>query len=154
MGQPVAVVEKQSATPGIVRFELNRSVTGQGHDHYASRDEAVGSRPSTELARRLFDTGKVAGVHMFSNIVTVDLRKGFSTDGLRHIVEDLYLYYYEGFVPPVLEMPAGEAPSGDATGAPVGGGGATDAAPSRVPADLLERSRLAKEKWMASKAGA
>ena len=41
MGQPVAVVQKQSSRPGVVRFEANRSFTGMGHDSFRSRDDAL-----------------------------------------------------------------------------------------------------------------
>src|SRR4051812_16217959 len=75
MGQPITVVEKPSATPGIVRFELNRSLTGMGHERYPSRDAATGDRIVDELVRRLFDTGKAGSVHVYSNVVTVDLKK-------------------------------------------------------------------------------
>ena len=73
MGQPVAVVEKPSTSPGIVRFEANRTLTGMGHERFASAGDAVGPRPAAELARRLFATGKVAGVHIYANMITVDL---------------------------------------------------------------------------------
>jgi len=33
MGQPINVVEKPSSTPGLARFEINRSLTGMGHEH-------------------------------------------------------------------------------------------------------------------------
>ena len=82
MGQLVAVTEKPSATPGVVRFELNRTLSGQGHERFRSVDDAVGASPSDELARRLFATGKVGGVHVYANMVTVDLNKGFDSDGL------------------------------------------------------------------------
>ena len=59
MGQPVAVQEKPSTTPGVVRFELNRTLSGQGHERFRSADEAVGNTPSDELARRMFATGAV-----------------------------------------------------------------------------------------------
>ncbi|MBK9179102.1 MAG: NifU N-terminal domain-containing protein [Acidimicrobiales bacterium] len=99
MGQPVSVVEKMSATPGVVRFEANRSLTGMGHERYRSREDATGTRPPDELARRLFDTGQVAAVHVYSNMVTIDLAKGATADGLREVVEDLFLYYREGVTP-------------------------------------------------------
>ena len=41
------------------------------------------------LARRLFDTGHVESVHVYANVVTVDLRKGYQSDGLKEIVENL-----------------------------------------------------------------
>ena len=62
MGQPVTVIEKPSATPGVVRFEINRSITGMGIERYPSRESAFAPTPSAELARRLFDHCWVAGV--------------------------------------------------------------------------------------------
>jgi hypothetical protein len=161
MGQPVAVVEKRSPTPGMVRFEANRSLTGMGHEHFASREEAVGTTPAAELARRLFDTGRVHGVHVFSNIVTVDLLKGYNSDGLAEIVEKLYIYYRPGVVPPTMEElmggseePASGGGGGGGEAAADGGGGgvavALSEAAKRVPAHLLERSRAALERWKAN----
>jgi hypothetical protein len=156
MGQPVAVVEKPSSIPGMVRFEANRSLTGMGHEHFGSRTEAVGTTPSAELARRLFDSGRVQGVHVFSNIVTVDLLKGYNSDGLAGIVEQLYIYWRPGMAPPSLEelTGPGEEPSsggGDAVAAAgEGGGDALSEAAKRVPPHLLERSRAALAKWKAN----
>lgn len=100
MGQPITVEEKPSATPGIVRFELNRSLTGMGHERYRSRDDASGERIVDELVRRLFDTGKVDGVHVYSNVVTVDVTKGMDSAGLAGIIHDLFIYYTPGVIPP------------------------------------------------------
>ena len=61
MGQLVAVTEKPSSSPGVVRFELNRALTGMGHEHFRSAEEAFGPRPAAELARRLFATGQADG---------------------------------------------------------------------------------------------
>lgn len=153
MGQPVAVIEKPSLTPGVVRFELNRSLTGMGHERYASSAQATGNTPGAVLARRLFDTGRVGAVHVYANVVTVDLLKGFQADGLIDLVRDLYVYYRPGVEPPSAEslMAAVEAPE---AAAPADGGGdsAASGVDSRVPAHLLERSRLARERW-AAKAG-
>jgi hypothetical protein len=151
MGQPVAVVEKPTSRPYIVRFEANRTLTGMGHECYRSPAEAVGTRPSAELARRLFATGRVAGVHVFANIVTVDLEKGYDSTGLAEVVRDLYQHWKPGMAPPSFEdlVPA-EEPSAAAT-APAEGGAdeALSEAAKRVPAHLLERSRLARERWKA-----
>ena len=101
MGQPIIVTEKPSiAHPGMVRFETNRALTGMGHERYATREAARGHRPPDELARRLFDHGGVAGVHVNGNIVTVDLEKGRSSDGMAQIIHDLYLFYREGVTEP------------------------------------------------------
>ena len=103
MGQLVAVTEKPSATPGVVRFELNRTLSGQGHERFRSVLDAYGPSPSDELARLLFSTGKVAGVHVYANIVTVDLEKGYDSDGLADLVRDMYQYWKVGVEPPTFE---------------------------------------------------
>jgi hypothetical protein len=146
MGQPVGVIEKQSSTPETVRFEANRNFTGQGHDRYPSYVSAVGTAPSAVLARRLFDTGKVSAVHVYANMVTVSLRPGCSSAGLKEIVENLYIYYVEGFVPPALELP--NDPEIVSSPGEIAAPGAS-VADGRIPAALLERSRLARERWKA-----
>jgi Scaffold protein Nfu/NifU N terminal len=99
MGQPISVTETPTTRPGVVRFELNRSLTGMGHERYRSRDAATGVRPVDELARRLFDHGGVESVHVYSNVVTVNLTEGHSSDGLKGVAENLFIYYSEGVTP-------------------------------------------------------
>ena len=152
MGQPVAVVEKPSTSLGIVRFEANRTLTGMGHERFASAGDAVGPRPAAELARRLFATGRVAGVHIYANVITVDLAKGCDSAGLGDIVRDLHKYWLPGMEPPAFEdqQPEEESAGGEAPAPAADGGGAElSEAAKRVPADLLERSRLARERWKA-----
>ena len=152
MGQLVGVVEKQSATPGVVRFELNRSLSGMGHERFTSTADALGPRPSAALARELFATGRVAGIHIYGNIVTVDLAKGYDATGLADIVREMYRYWKPGVEPPSFEdlqpdEPAA-VPAGDGSGD--GGGDAElSEAAKRVPPHLLERSRAARERWKA-----
>ena len=76
MGQLVAVTEKQSTTPGVVRFEINRTLSGSGHERFDSVDDAYGDTPSDELARQMFATGQVDAMHVYANIITVDIKKG------------------------------------------------------------------------------
>jgi hypothetical protein len=170
MGQPVAVVEKPSASPGIVRFESNRTLTGMGHERFASAADAFGPRPAAELARRLFATGKVAGVHIYANVITVELIRGEGvrandSSGLVDVVRDLHKYWMPGMEPPSFDE--GDADAGGDTDAEqtASGGAGGDAvalaggdaaavaelseAAKRVPPDLLERSRLARERWKA-----
>ncbi len=103
MGQLVAVTEKPSPLPGVVRFELNRALTGMGHERFRTADEAYGPRPAAELARRLFATGQVDAVHVYSNIVTVDLAEHGSAAGLSDVVRNLYRYWQPGMTPPSFE---------------------------------------------------
>lgn len=93
MGQSIVVNEKPSSTPGIVRFETNRALTGMGHERYRAGDEVWGQRPPDELARRLLAQPSVAGVQVNANMITVDLAKGFGSEGLLEIIENLYRFY-------------------------------------------------------------
>ena len=154
MGQPVAVVQKPSATPGRVRFEINRSLTGQGHERYSSVTAATGVKPADVLAQRLFATGKVSAVHVYSNVITVDVAEGASNDGLAKVVEDLYQYWKPGMAPKsteeLLAMVPKSAetvaqPTADASGTPL------SAAASKIPTLLLVRSQAALAKAKANK---
>ena len=49
MGQPIVVVQKPSSTKGVLRFEINRSLTGMGHEAYASAAAATGDRPPSSI---------------------------------------------------------------------------------------------------------
>lgn len=153
MGQLVGVVEKPSATPGVVRFELNRSLTGMGHERFTSTLDAIGPTPAASLARQLFASGRVASVHVFGNMVTVDLAKGYSADGLADIVREMYRFWKPGVVPPSFDdlQPAEEAAPAAATSG--GGDVELSEAAKRVPPHLLERSRAARERWKANAAG-
>ncbi|MFM8001076.1 MAG: hypothetical protein ACKPAJ_01485 [Actinomycetota bacterium] len=150
MGQPVDVKQSQAGVAGRIRFELNRTLTGQGHEKFTSASQAVGPRPAAELARRLFDSGAVLGVHVFANIVTIDLVPGSRDGDLAKIVTNLHQYWKPGMKPPTAEelmaQVAAAAPATDA--AATAGDGATElsAAAKRVPAHLLERSRAARSK--------
>lgn len=150
MGQMVAVTEKPSASPGVVRFELNRTLSGQGHEHFRSVLDAAGVTPSDELARLLFGTGKVAGVHVYANIVTVDLEKGYDGDGLADLVRNMYQYWRPGVEPPTFEdLQPEEAEGGGDDAAAAGGDAALTEAAKKVPMHLLVRAREARERWNA-----
>ena len=101
MGQPIVVTEKPTAKPGTYRFELNRVLTGMAHERYEAGKEISGARPPDELARRLFAHGGVMAVHIYSNVVTVELGRGGDRSGLGEIIEGLYTYYREGVQPAI-----------------------------------------------------
>lgn len=96
MGQLITVSRKPSIRPDVAIFELNRSLTGMGHERYTSAADAVRNRPVDELARRLFEADGVQGVHIYSNVVTVDLTSAGKADPLEQIIRDLFTYYREG----------------------------------------------------------
>jgi hypothetical protein len=100
VGQPITVVERPTPRPDVVRFEINRSLTGMAHEGYRSREDATGHRPPDELARRLFDHGGVDAVHIYSNVITVDLAPGGSADGLQDVIHGLFIHYVPGVLPP------------------------------------------------------
>lgn len=104
MGQPINVVEKPSSTPGLARFETNRSFTGMGHERYASVDDILADRPVDELARRLFATGGVTEVHANGNVLTVRLADGWTGDQLIDVIRGLYIHY-----PPSTPAAEGES---------------------------------------------
>jgi hypothetical protein len=93
MGQPINVVEKPSSNPGIARFEINRSLTGMGHERYASPDDILSDRPVDELARRLFESGGVTQVHANGSMVTVHLTEGWTGAQLLDVIRGLYIFY-------------------------------------------------------------
>ena len=162
MGQLVAVTEKPSSTRGVVRFEINRSLSGMGHERFASVSDAWGNTSSDELARRMFATGQVDAVHVYGNIITVDLEKGHDSEGLSDIVRHLYQYWKPGVEPlsfEDLQPDEPEAAGGSSGGGGGGGGGDGDGggggggelseAAKRVPSHLLDRGRLARVRWNA-----
>ena len=97
MGQPITVVEKPSSRTGVVRYETNRALTGMGHERYRAGDEILGAAPADELARRLFDRGGIAGVHVNGNVVTVELTEAEAeAEGIDEVIASLYLSWVEG----------------------------------------------------------
>jgi len=136
--------------PGLLRFEANRNLTGMGHEQFLSAADAVGSRPAAMLARDLLATGKVDGVHIFGNMISVDVAKGRDTAGLAEIVRDLYQYWKPGMEPPAFTEAADEAAAPAAAAGDSSGGGADSDYLRRVPATLVERSRAALAKWKAT----
>jgi hypothetical protein len=112
MGQPITVTEKPTAMPGVVRFETNRNLTGMGHERYRGAEDAVGGRPVDELARQLFGHGGIDGVHVYSNVITVDLAKGATGEGLADVIHELFVHYRPGVLPPTdEELLGGVVPS-------------------------------------------
>ena len=107
MGQLIRVTERPGTKAGTAVFDLNRSLTGMGHERYRSAADAVGNRPCDVLARRLFERPGVQAVHIYSNVVTVEMGSGWSTVGLDEVITDLFTYYRPGVE--VVEPVAGEA---------------------------------------------
>ena len=102
MGQPVTFLRTTAPRPGLVRFELNRSLTGMGHERYSPDEEILGDKTSDELARRLLAIDGVSGIHMYSNILTIELDER-SPGGMEEAIRELYTYYVPG-----VEIPSDE----------------------------------------------
>ena len=102
MGQPVTLITTSSPRLGILRFELNRSLTGMGHVRYEMGDEIRADDPASELAKRLFDAGGVSAVHVYGSMVTVTLASSDFGD-LETVIGGLYTYYLPG-----VEIPSDE----------------------------------------------
>ena len=102
MGQPVTFLRTSSPRPGIVRFELNRTLTGMGHERYRAGEEILGDRPSDELARRMLATGRLSSLHMHGSVITAELADGDDA-GLGDVIASLYTYYVPG-----VEIPSDE----------------------------------------------
>ncbi len=137
-----------------MRFEINRSITGMSHERYASVAEATGEKPAAVLARSLFGTGMVTAVHVFSNIVTVDLVDAANNAGLSDILRDMYQYWKPGVEPKSIdELMQMVAPSASDVNVPAGeaGTGAVAVAAGKIPQLLLLRSQAALAKAQADK---
>ena len=148
VGQPVDVKQTTAGVAGRIRFELNRTLTGQGHEKFTSVSQAIGPRPAAELARRLFNSGAVLGVHIFANIVTIDLVPGSRDGDLAQIITDLHQYWKPGMKPPSVEELLAQVAVPAAAAVPSAEGSAPElsTAEKLVPAHLLERSRAARSK--------
>lgn len=96
MGQRIRVTERRGAKAGTAVYDLNRSLTGMGHERYRSPADAVGNRPCDVLARRLLEQPGVRAVHIYSNVVTVELATDAPSTGLEEIIADLFTYYRPG----------------------------------------------------------
>lgn len=133
MGQPIVVNEIPSSYPGVIRFETNRALTGMGHERYLAGTEIWGERPPDELARQLFARGGVGGVHINSNVITVDVNKGYDAAGMKAIIENLYIVYPEQPEAPG-ENDIADAPSVEAAQHPESAAVPADGTPA-VPED-------------------
>jgi hypothetical protein len=118
MGQSVSVVRKRSSNPGVMRFEINRSLTGMGHERYRSVADIILDRPVDVLARRIFEHGGVDGVHVNSSVITIDLAGGNIGDGIEEVIRDLFRFYPASEDVPVEGPPVEEVPEPDAAVAP------------------------------------
>jgi hypothetical protein len=81
-----------------VRFEINRTVSGMGHEVFRSVAEAdaAGDAPAADVARRIFAVGGVEAVHIYSNVITVHLGERANAGAIKDAIENMYIFYGEG----------------------------------------------------------
>jgi hypothetical protein len=96
MGQPITAIQTTSSRPGTVRFEINRTLTGMGHERYLATEVIEDDRPPDRLARALFEHDGVQAVHIYANVITIELSHGVDMAALQETVEQLYIYYRPG----------------------------------------------------------
>ena len=71
---------------------------------YTRGQEVEGDTPADEVARRLFAHPGVDSVHIYSNVITVDLGDGVvAAEGLLADIQSLFTYYREGVAVSVPE---------------------------------------------------
>jgi hypothetical protein len=95
MGQEITVAARRGASPSVMIFDCNRSITGMAIERYASSDDAHGARPPDVLARRLFDLGATR-VTVYSSAVTVEAppeRWETLAPAVEHTIQHLFGYY-------------------------------------------------------------
>lgn len=97
MGQPVTVIQKSATKPGVLRFEINRSITGMDHERYSDGVEILGDRPPDQLAKSLFSLGGIERVHINSNVITLDLGKGgVNPSEIINTITKMFTFYLPG----------------------------------------------------------
>lgn len=102
MGLAINVQEHATRTPGVYRFEADRSLTGMAHERYSSIADVVFDRPPDRLAQALFERGGVSHVHIYGNEITVHLEPGATTDGIADLIRNLFIHYREGVTPSLM----------------------------------------------------
>jgi len=95
VGQDITVTARRGASPSVMIFDCNRSITGMAIERYSSVEDTSGGRPPDVLARRLFDLGATR-VTVYSSAVTVEAppeRWGELEGQVEHAIQHLFGYY-------------------------------------------------------------
>ncbi len=105
MGQPVVVTQKKSSRPGVVRYELNRTLTGTGHEVYLPDRPISGHRPPDVLAKRLFEQVRgIESIHILGGMVTIEMSFGSDADVAKSVMEELHTFYRPGVPLPSIDV--------------------------------------------------
>ena len=69
-------------------------VHGMGHRYYHGAEDALSDEdPADVLASRLFARGGIDYLHVHGNVATVDLSKGYTSEGIVDIIAGLFAHY-------------------------------------------------------------
>jgi hypothetical protein len=120
MGLAINVKENPTHTPGVVRFELDRGLTGMAHERYSSLSDVIYDRPPDHLAKALFERGGIKNVHIYGNEVTITLDPGANTAGIADLIQNLFIHYREGVQPSIIVDPQTGEMVGDTVGEAAG----------------------------------
>lgn len=97
MGQPITAIQTKSSRPGTVRFEINRTITGMGHARFEADQVIEDDRPVDRLAKALFAADPaVKAIHVYANVITIELSRDVDASVLHEAIEKLYTYYLPG----------------------------------------------------------
>lgn len=104
MGQPVTVIEKPSKTSGIVRYEINRAISGMGHEYYTASPDALAHRPTDVVAQKIFALSPgISSVHINANVITVSAKDDATLrivkSDIRDAIASMFTFYVDGVVP-------------------------------------------------------
>jgi hypothetical protein len=95
MGQEITVTCRRGASPSVMLFDCNRSITGMAIESYTSIDETSRGRPPDVLARRLLKLGATR-VTVYSSAITVEAPPERWPDlapKVEHTIRHLFGYY-------------------------------------------------------------
>jgi hypothetical protein len=109
MGQPVTVRTSESARPGIVRLDVNRSLTGMAVERYEQPADVIDDRPADLAAERLLSVNGVEAVQVSSNVITVETDGTAEISQLQAEIEELFTYYRDGSAPTPVGGSSGDS---------------------------------------------
>lgn len=97
MGQIINVEVCEVDDDSVRQFFMDRGLTGQGLEVYSRLEDASSNKSSDRLARRLFEVPGVAGVFLYSNVLSVAKADDASWDDIvprvEEIVRNLFVAY-------------------------------------------------------------
>lgn len=96
MGEPITFIKTNSSRPGTVRYEINRTLTGTDHERYEAGQVIEDDRPVDQLAKDLLAVDGVSSLHIYANIITIQLSRDIDLSPIDEAIENLFIYYLPG----------------------------------------------------------